>query len=241
MHTHRKRPIPDIREKTPLFPFFFFGGVHIFQTPFSTLSFAGLSLLLLSFSSFSRLLFQLMSRKLFLIPRSRARTSQFRNLSRFPRLLQPCDFAFAFSGLGVVELHFVVLRRRGGGSSGGGFLVGVFGFCNFFFVSCMHLHLDMVCLEGRRKKKKKKNLLTLRLVLHHQFFRRLGQFEQLCILSFNASGFYRPKDFPLQHLVVLLDCAGSGALSHVGDWCVVLSVTNQSHTHTQFFFFFCSR
>lgn len=78
------------------------------------------------------------------------------------------------------------------------------------------------------------NLLTLGLVLHHQFFRRLGQFEQLCILSFNASGFYRPKDFPLQHLVVLLDCAGSGALSHVGDWCVVLSVTDKSqiHTHT---------
>lgn len=95
----------------------------------------------------------------------------------------------------------------------------------------MHSHLDMVFLEGRRNKKTK-NLLTLGLVLHHQFFRRLGQFEQLCILSFNASGFYRPKDFPLQHLVVLLDCAGSGALSHVGDWCVVLSVTNQSHTHS---------
>lgn len=179
-----------------------------------------------------------MSRKLFLIPRSRARTSQFRNLSRFPRLLQPCDFAFAFSWLRVVDLHFVVLR--GGGGGGGGFLVGVFGFCEFFFrVSCMHSHLDMVCLKGRRKKKKK-NLLTLRLVLHHQFFRRLGQFEQLCILSLNASGFYRPKDFPLQHLVVLLDCAGSGALSHVGDWCVVLSVTRKSIAHTHFFFF-CSR
>lgn len=132
-HTHRKRPIPDIRERHRFFPLFFFGGVHIFQTLFLTLSFAGLSLLFFSFSSLSRLLFQLMSRKFFLIPRSRARTSQFRNLSRFPRLLQPCDFAFAFSGLRVVELHFVVLRG-GGGGGGGGFLVGVFGFCNFFFV-----------------------------------------------------------------------------------------------------------
>lgn len=145
MHTHRKRPIPDIREKTPLFPFFFFGGVHIFQTLFLTLSFAGLSLLFFSFSSLSRLLFQLMSRKLFLIPRSRARTSQFRNLSRFPRLLQPCDFAFAFSGLRVVDLHFVIFRRGGGG---GGFLVGVFGFCIFFSCELPALTPTLTCLSG---------------------------------------------------------------------------------------------